>query len=90
MANRTSLSTFKQTVFGNRRIVYADLPGGGTTDDFIVAPLQQIDFVSACLRSSVVAGSSVVPAVSFEGTTVNIFCIAATTAAAYTIKIEGR
>lgn len=91
MGNLTSLSTFKRTVMGNKVIVYADVPGGRTTDDLIVPPhITAIDFVSGCYRSSVVTASSAAPSVSFEGTTVSIFTPAASTATALTIKIEGR
>lgn len=91
MADLTTLSTFKRTVFGNKVIVYADVPGGRTTDDFLVARhLTAIDFVSGCYRSSAVAASSAAPSVSFEGTTVQIFTPAASTGTALTIKIEGR
>ena len=91
MADLTTLTTYKRTVFGNKVIVYCDVPGGRTTDDFIVPRhITAIDFVSACLRSSVVAASSVAPVAMYDGTTVTIFTPAATTAAALTIKVEGR
>ena len=91
MASLTSLTTFRRTVQGNKVVVYCDVPGGRSTDDLIVPPhVTAIDFVSACLRSSAVAASSVAPAVSFEGTTVSIFTLAATTATPITIKVEGR
>lgn len=91
MADLSSLSTFRQTVAGNRRVIYVDIPGGGSTADLIVVPhVLGIDFASACFRSSVVTASSVQPALSVDGTTVNIFRLAATTATAFTVRVEGR
>lgn len=91
MADRSAASTFRQTVMGNRRVVYVDVPGGGTTNDSLVIPhVLGIDFVSACFRSSVFAATSVSPSCSFEGTTVQIFQPAATTASNYTVRVEGR
>lgn len=91
MANLTSLSTFFRTVMGNKVVVYAHVPGGRSTDDSIVPPhLTAIDFVSGCYRSSAVAASSSAPSFSFEGTTVQIFTVAGTTATPLVVKFEGR
>lgn len=76
---------------GNKRIIYVDVPGGGTTNDSLVIPhVLGIDFVSAGFRSSVFAATSVSPSCSWEGTTVQIFLNAATTATNYTVRVEGR
>lgn len=91
MGDVTANATFSQTVMGNRRVVYADCPAGGTTADTIVIPgVRAVNFAAACFRSSVAAASSVCPSLSIEGTTVTIFQNAATTGTAYTIRAEGR
>ena len=91
MGSLTSLSTFRRTIMGNKVVVYCDIPGGRTTDDLIVPPhMTAIDFVSACYRSSAVAASSSAPSISFEGTTIQIFTVAGTTATALTLRVEGR
>lgn len=86
MADLSAQTTFSQTVMGNKRVVYCDVSGTGTsTADLIIAPLRRVDFAVACFRSA--AGSSSQPVIGISGTTLNVFT--ATTGVSYTIKAEG-
>ena len=89
MADLTTLSTFTQTVMGNRRVVYADVPGGNSTADTIVFPMTRVFHAVACYRGST-AGSSAAQICTVDGTTVSIFTPAATTAVSLTVRAEGR
>lgn len=91
MADRTTSSTYIRTVQGDRNVIYVDVPAGGDTSDTIVARhLNSINFAAGGFRTSAAAASSVAPAVTWEGTTVQIFRNTATTGTAYTIKVEGK
>lgn len=87
MADLSTQTTFSPSVQGNKRVVYCDVSGTGTsTADLIVVPLKAVDFAVACFRSG--AGSSSQPVIGISGTTLNVFT--ATTGVSYTIKAEGR
>lgn len=87
MADVTTLSTFRHTVFGNKRVVYADVPAAQTTADSITMPLTRIEFASATIRSTA-AGTSLNPVLSVStGGTILIYNVS--TAAAYTIEAVG-
>lgn len=76
---------------GNRVVVYCDVSGTATSSaDLIVVPhIRAAQYADACFRASGVAGTSVEPALSISGTTINVFQIAATTGQNYTIKVDG-